>query len=84
MLNVKYGLWKILTMSMMLLCSLQSSRFVNGYIIVASSTVAMFLSLSCPLVDVLLDIHANLNLDAWKYVGSDGYIVRNRHVYVCM
>lgn len=32
-----------------------------------------FFSLSCPLVDALLKIHASVK-DVWMYVCSDGYI----------
>ena len=63
------------------------------YIIKTSSIVAMFfvfflqsmvcchklLTLRCPLVDVLVNIYANVK-DAWKYVSSDGNNVRNGRV----
>ena len=33
------------------------------------------LTLDCPLVNVLINIRANVK-DAWEYVGSDSYIER--------
>ena len=38
------------------------------------------LTLRCPLVDVLVNIHANVK-EAWKYVSSDGNIVWNGRMH---
>lgn len=38
------------------------------------------LTLSCPLVDILLITYANIK-GTWKYVGCDGHIVLNRRIY---